>query len=306
MTKCVLAMPGNETMAAAIARELGCNVADAAMHRFPDGETSLRIHAELDGRDVAVVCTLDYPDDKLASLLFAAALCRDLGAASVGLLAPYLAYMRQDTRFNLGESVTARYFAHVLSANFDWLVTADPHLHRIATLESVYTIPATAVRAAPAIGGWIRKNVQNPGLVGPDAESRQWVSEVAGLADAPFLVLEKTRRSDTDVSVSAPDSDWLRQCTPIIVDDIASTGKTLEAAIQAVAMEGGASPLCIVVHALFVGDAFDRLQAAGATRVLSCNTVGHASNEILLDRDLAAATQVMFERMAKRRSAIPR
>lgn len=291
-------------MAATIARELGCDFAGTTVHRFPDGETSLRIAKELGGRDIAIVCALDQPDEKLAALLFAAALCRDLGAASVGLVAPYLAYMRQDMRFNPGESVTARYFAHLLSTNFDWLVTADPHLHRIATLESVYTIPALAVRAAPAIGEWIRHNVENPGLVGPDAESRQWVGEVARLAGAPFLVLEKTRHGDADVSVSSPDFDWLRQCTPVIIDDIASTGKTLETVVRMVDEIGGARPICIVVHALFVNDAFDRLRMAGAARVVSCNTVEHASNEIFLERDLASATWEMFGQMAKRRSAI--
>lgn len=298
MSPCLLHLPGNERLANAIAQRLRCGSSGITLHRFPDGETSLRIHVDIAGKDIVIICTLDRPDDKLAALLFAAALARDLGAASVGLLAPYLAYMRQDMRFNEGESVTARYFARLISTNFDWLVTADPHLHRLDTLESVYTIPAVAVRAAPAIGAWIRQHVDNPGLIGPDAESGQWVSEVARHADAPLRVLEKVRGGDRSVAVSTPDAEWIKHCVPVIVDDIASTAGTLIAAAGAVNAVGGASPVCIVVHALFVGGAYAALTAAGVNRVVSCDTVAHASNAISLDGELAKATSMMIERVS--------
>ena len=298
MTPCLLAMPGNERTAAVIARELGCESAGIDLHRFPDGESSLRVAVELVGRDVAIVCTLDHPDDKLAALLFAADLARDLGAASVGLLAPYLAYMRQDMRFHIGESVTAKYFAGLISASFDWLVTVDPHLHRFPSLESIYRIPTVAVGAAPAIGAWIRQHVKNPGLIGPDAESRQWVSEVARHADAPFLVLDKVRSGDQSVAVNAPEATWLKQCTPVIVDDIASTARTLIAAIRAIIAAGGAKPLCIVVHAVFAGSAYADLNAISAAQVVSCDTVAHESNAIALDAELTAATAQVFKLMA--------
>ena len=216
MTPYLLSMPGNQRTAAGIAGRLGCESVAIDLHRFPDGESSLRTAAELAGKDVAIVCTLDRPDEKLVALLFAADLARDLGAASVGLLAPYLAYMRQDMRFQHGESVTAKYFAGLISTSFDWLVTVDPHLHRFASLESIYRIPTVAVGAAPAIGTWIRQHVKNPGLIGPDAESRQWVSEVARHADAPFLVLDKVRSGDQSVAVNAPAAAWMKQCIPVL------------------------------------------------------------------------------------------
>lgn len=301
MTPCLLSMPGNERTTAVIARELACESASIDLHRFPDGESSLRTAAELAGRDVAIVCTLDHPDDKLAALLFAADLARDLGATSVGLLAPYLAYMRQDMRFHRGESVTAKYFAGLISTSFDWLVTVDPHLHRFPSLESIYSIETVAVRAAPAIGAWIRQHVKDPGLIGPDAESKQWVSEVARHADAPFLVLDKARSGDQSVAVSVPAAPWLKHCTPVIVDDIAATARTLIAAIRAIIAAGGAKPVCIVVHGLFAGSAHADLNAAGVAQVVSCNTVAHESNAITLDPDLTTATAQVFKLMAAHR-----
>jgi ribose-phosphate pyrophosphokinase len=50
-------------------------------------------------------------------------------------------------------------------------------------------------------------------------------------------------------------------------------------------------PLCVVVHALFRGDALAVLRAAGPARIVSCNTVPHASNAIDLMPALAAAAR---------------
>ncbi len=140
---------------------------------------------DLTGRRVALVCTLDRPDPKLLPLLFAARTASELGDASVGLVAPYLAYMRQDRRFHTGEAVSARLFASILSPQFDWLVTVDPHLHRIHSLAAIYEMATRVLHAAPAIARWIAREVENPVLIGPDGESVQWVSEVARTTGAP-------------------------------------------------------------------------------------------------------------------------
>src|SRR3546814_2966154 len=80
-------------------------------------------------------------------LRFAARAAREFGARSVGLIAPYLGYMRQDTRFHPGEAVSTPLFAQFLEEAFDWLVTVDPHLHRVERLQSLYRIPTAHVSA---------------------------------------------------------------------------------------------------------------------------------------------------------------
>ena len=88
------------------------------LRAFPDGETYLRFMSDLSGRTLVIVCTLDRPDEKFLPLLFAAATARELGATKVGLVAPYLAYMRQDRRFKPGEAVTSREVARLVSDAF--------------------------------------------------------------------------------------------------------------------------------------------------------------------------------------------
>jgi ribose-phosphate pyrophosphokinase len=294
MTPVVLALPGNEGMADRVTGLLGGEPGEATVRRFPDGESCVRVESAVQGRAVILVCTLDRPDDKLVPLLLLAAAAREAGAASVGLLAPYLAYMRQDQRFHPGETISARHFAGWLSQGLDWLVTADPHLHRIAELNEVYTIPTRNVHAAQAIAGWLRANVERPVLVGPDEESRQWVEDVAMWAAAPSLVLRKTRRGDRDVEVAAPDLDRWRTHSPVLVDDIVSTGRTMIETIGHLRRLAMPEPVCVAVHAVFAGSAYEDLLSAGAAAVVSCDSIAHPSNRISLAADLARAAQELL------------
>jgi ribose-phosphate pyrophosphokinase len=287
----VLPLPGNQSLANTLAQQLDAETGVLEVHRFPDGESRVRIGTAVVGRTVVLACSLEHADAKLLPLLFAACAAREQGASHVVLVAPYLAYMRQDYAFREGEGVSARYFAELLSSFVDGFVTVDPHLHRIHSLHEIYRVPAVAVQAAPAISGWIRDSVKKPLLVGPDAESRQWVAEVARNANAPCIVLAKRRHGDRDVEVTLPALDQWRGHTPVLVDDMVSTAQTMIRAVSGLRAAGMTAPVCIAVHALFSGAAHDELAASGAARIVSCNTVPHASNAIDVIPDVACATR---------------
>lgn len=286
----ILAMPGNESLGRSLAQATGARLGAIDVHTFPDGEALVRIDVPVAGDVVVIACTLGHPHDKTLPVLFAADAARELGASHVGLVAPYLAYMRQDARFRPGEAVSSRSFARLLSSSFDFLLTVDPHLHRWRSLDQIYTLRSQVVPAAPAIARWLHDQVPMPLLVGPDEESRPWVAEVARLAQAPFTVMTKTRRGDRDVSVvmQAPGDDWTGR-TPVLVDDIVSTGHTLVAAAQALREAGLAPPVCVAVHALCEADAEARLRDGGIARLVSCDSIAHPTNAIALGPELGPA-----------------
>lgn len=288
----LIAVPGSEASAERLGARLGLEVIAPEIRQFPDGEVYVRLdRAALDG-DAVIVGNLH--GDNFLRIAFLAGTARDLGAARVGLVAPYLAYMRQDSRFRPGEGVTAAYFARLVSSTVDWLVTVDPHLHRYASLDGIYSIPTTIARAAPAIARWVAGEVAHPVLVGPDSESAQWVSAVAAQCGAPYLILEKTRRGDRDVSVTAPDGpvDHLSGGhTPVVIDDIVSTGRTMLEATRQLRAAGSAPPLCVAIHAVFADAVHDDLVAAGARGIVTCNTIPHASNRICVADPLADAVR---------------
>jgi len=283
----LIAMPGNEAMTRSIAEILSTDVGHLELRSFPDGESYLRFATELENRRTALVCTFDHPDAKMLQLLFAAAAARELGARQVGLIAPYLAYMRQDRRFKPGEAVTSREVARLLSNAFDWLVTIDPHLHRYASLAEIYRIPTRVAHAAPLISHWIKANVPHALVIGPDGESAQWISAVAGEAGVPFTVLQKVRHGDRDVEITMPDLLQFGERTPVLVDDIISSGRTMAEAVRLVAAHTARAPVCMAVHGLFA-DNSDRLLAAAGARVVTSNTVVHASNALDVAPLLAA------------------
>jgi ribose-phosphate pyrophosphokinase len=273
-------LAGHGALAHGLATALGTEPGRIEQRRFPDGESYVRIDSPVAGRAVMLLAGLDRPDDKVLPLLFAAATARDLGAREVGLIAPYLAYMRQDARFRAGEGITSIYFARALSSAVDWLVTVDPHLHRRKSLSEIYSVPAVAMHAAPLLAEWIGGAVERPLLIGPDAESSQWVEAVARGAGAPSIVLEKQRRGDRAVDIAVPDIERWRDHTPVLVDDIVSTGRTMIETVRHLKRAGLRPPVCVAVHGVFAGDAYEALRAAGAARVITANTIHHDSNAI--------------------------
>lgn len=284
-----LALPHDTPFAERLSSAAHGDMGRVVTRDFPDGETYLRLDTSPASRDVVLVATLHRPNDKLLPLLLLADAARQLGATRVGLVAPYLAYMRQDARFHEGEAITARSFAELLSRTVDWLVTVDPHLHRIHRLSEVYRIPATAIHVTAELGAWVARNVAQPVLVGPDEESRQWVAAVAAVADAPFVVLSKKRLGDAEVSVSVPELDRYPTRVPVLLDDIISTGQTMAAAVRHIREVRGTSSICVAVHAVFAAGAAEALASAGAALVVTTNTIPHASNGIDIVPALAAA-----------------
>ena len=267
----------------------GLEVGTFDTRQFPDGETYLRLLSSVAGRDVVLLCTLDHPDLRTLPLLFTAAAAKEQGARSVGLIAPYLGYMRQDKAFQSGEAVTSVSYARLLSGAVDWLVTVDPHLHRHPTLDAIYTVPSFAVTAAAPIAEWLRAHVPDPVLIGPDEESAQWVGRIAELAGARFTVLRKTRRGDRDVSIAGEGLDLPPGATPVIIDDIASSARTMIEAVRLIHVGGHRPPVCVAVHPVFAGDAFERLQAERPAEIVSSNSIAHSTNAIDISGPVTAA-----------------
>lgn len=283
-----IALPGNALMAEKLATLCGGGLGAIETRDFPDGETYLRFRSDVAGRSIVLVCTLARPNEKILPLIFAAETARELGARKVGLVAPYLCYMRQDRRFQTGEAVTSRPFATLISRACDWLVTIDPHLHRYKALSEIYAIPARALHAGAAIADWIKNNIENPFLIGPDEESEQWVSEVARDCGANYAVLHKQRLGDRDVRIAPDHLDRLGSAKPVLIDDIISSGETMLEAVRVVKPYTRRSPIAIGVHGLFADGSDKAIEAEGATLVTS-NTVPHASNRIDIAGLLAPA-----------------
>lgn len=261
--------------------------------QFPDGETYLRVATAVAGADCVVVASLANPNDKFLPLSFLLGTLRELGARSVGLVAPYLCYMRQDKRFHEGEALTSRLFAQLLSQHMDWLVTVDPHLHRYHALREIYTVPNRKIEGAHALADWL-KGQSALLLVGPDAESEQWVAEVASTSGHPYVIGEKHRFGDRQVEIHLPDISPYRDRTAVVIDDVISSGQTILKCLQAL-QEGGIDKVnCAAVHGIFADGVDDTLMRAGLGELATCNTIPHKTNRIDVAPLLAPAIQSLL------------
>ena len=288
MSRILFNLNGHENIAAAICSRCQSSIGNYARRRFPDGETYLRVDSPVRGADVILLCGLEQPDDKFLPLLFLSRQLKQMGARSVGLVAPYLAYMRQDRRFMDGEALTSRHFAELLSNHVDWLVTVDPHLHRYHSLDEIYRVPSRVLHAAPLLAQFVRDE-GDVWLLGPDEESAQWVSVMAETAGVPWAVARKERFGDRDVRVTLPDTSAFAGRRAMLVDDVISSGHTMQRALLALKSQGFEGSDCLCIHGLFADGCDVMLKEAGAARLISCNSILHPSNRVDLGPVVAEA-----------------
>lgn len=284
----LLAFEDENELGERLARALGWPLALVDRHRFPDGETRLRLPPRLPAK-IVLLRGLQRPNEKLAELLLAAAGARELGAAHLTLVAPYLAYMRQDAEFTPGEVVSQRHLGRALAAWFDAVVTVDPHLHRVPTMDAV--VPGrrgVALTAAPLLGDFVAARVPGALLLGPDEEAAQWVQRAAAGRGLDHAVCRKHRHGDREVDVALPTVD-VRGRAVVLFDDVASTGRTLVAAARGALAQGAATVDVAVTHGLFVDDALAQVRAAGVRHVWSTDAVPHESNAVSVVPLLAEA-----------------
>lgn len=270
---------------------LDCEIGLLSVHRYPDDESCPRFITPVAGRDVIFAWALDHPDHKLLLLYLVARLARELGARSIGFVIPYLPYLRQQWQRHEGEGQTSRYVAQLISGCCDWLVTVESPVHEFRYLSEIYGVPTCVVPAAPAMAKWIAANVQQPVIFGAGEESESWIAEIAAETDCPYLALPNKKSDDASIDVRIPDASFWLGMTPVLVDGIVSTARTMAAAVVQIDIAGMAPPVCVIAHPLFAGDGYQALQASRVARIVSCCTIAHPTNRIDLSDAIGAAIE---------------
>ncbi|MBD3608984.1 MAG: ribose-phosphate diphosphokinase [Gammaproteobacteria bacterium] len=284
----LLGFPESISQAQALAEELQLPCAEVQLHTFPDGESLIQLPPELPDT-VIIYRSLNAPNSKLVELYLVSEHLREQGVKQQILVAPYLCYMRQDKSFAPGQIISQRHIGHWLANLFDALITVDPHLHRVTSLEQAIPVKhASTLHATQAISDFIQSHYpQDIILLGPDSESEQWVASLASPMGLQYAVASKTRRGDRKVEIQLPAINF-KQRHVVMVDDIISSGHTMMVACGQLKLSGASQVDCIITHALFTEETIKQLNAAGITQIISSDTVVHSSNKISLLQTLSA------------------
>ncbi|HID81873.1 MAG TPA: ribose-phosphate diphosphokinase [Chromatiales bacterium] len=285
----VLGFPEYDDAARRLAKASDADYQLIEIHHFPDGESLVRLPPDRLPSQVIFCRSLDRPNDKLVELMLAAESARNRGVRQITLVVPYLCYMRQDKAFRPGEAVSQHIIGKWLAGLFDKIITVDPHLHR--TPELGLALPQTeaiSLSATSLLGDFLKQQVNDALLVGPDEESAQWVQQIANAAGFPFVVAKKQRQGDRRVEIKLPAFDYAGKSV-VLVDDVVSTGQTMLTAARQLKSVGAAEVHCLVTHPVFCDEATELFKSAGVDNLWSSDSIPHVTNVVQLASLLAEA-----------------
>lgn len=256
-----------------IANKLKKPYSELQVRKFPDGELYLRFIKTVRNKTVVLVQSFhENLSDCILEAILAAETAKDLGAKKVYLAAPYFPYFRQDSRFHPGECISIKVIGRLFSRYFDKMIVIDPHLHRQTKLSDLFNTKVEKLTSNPCIADYIKKNIKNALVVGPDWESYKWAQRVAEQIRYPFVILEKKRLSGRKVRITLNKKIKINNKNIVFVDDIISTGHTILEAAKKLRSLGANKFYCIAVHGLFVENALEKLRKA-KIKVITTNTI---------------------------------
>ncbi|HEU5171871.1 MAG TPA: ribose-phosphate pyrophosphokinase [Gemmatimonadales bacterium] len=289
MSLLLLAGPSNVPLSLGIAGILGIQPADCEFGRFPDGELHVLIGESVRGADVYVVQSTSPPvDAHLMQLLLLADACRRAGAARLTGVVPYFGYSRQDRRASGREPIGARLVADLLATGgLARVVAVDLHT---SALEGTFSVPLEHVTAVPLLAEAVRAALPEKAvLVSPDLGATKLAERYARILDLPVAFVHKQRVSGTSITVRGITGE-VRGRAPVIVDDMISTGGTIEGAVRAL-VAAGAVPefLVVATHGLLVGDALQRLAALPIRSMLVSDSIESKPSPLLSLRTVGIA-----------------
>jgi ribose-phosphate pyrophosphokinase len=273
----VIGGSNGEHLAIELSQLMGLELVSVEIKKFPDGETYVRILGDVSGRDVVYINSLQRsPNESLIETLLTLDALRDLGAARLIAVIPYMSYARQDSRFNPGEAISVQTIAKLFkSMRLDHLVTVDMHLHRITDPSSLFGANFHNITGVRELAKYIKRNysVENTVVIGPDEEAEQWAKIMAeDLGGLEYGVLKKTRLTAEKVAVVAEGLN-VQGKNVIIVDDIISTGGTIVEAVNTLRNLGAREIYVTTVHPLLIGNAYAKLLRLNLRDLVGTNSV---------------------------------
>ncbi|MCD6487950.1 MAG: ribose-phosphate diphosphokinase [Desulfurococcales archaeon] len=273
----VLGGSAGEHIAIKLAEILGVELGFIEVKKFPDGETYIRVHSDISGKRVIYVNSLQRgPNELIIETLYTLDTLKDLGASEIHAVIPYMAYARQDERFNPGEVVSILSLAKLFKAlDLDGIYTIDMHLHRITKPEKVFGSKFYNLTGVRELAKYVKKHhsIENTVVIGPDEEAEQWAKTMAEeLGGLEYSILEKKRLTAEEVVIEAKGVD-VRDKNVVIVDDIISTGGTIVESIKALRKLGAKDIIVTTVHPILVGRALPKLLRLGLKDLVGTDTV---------------------------------
>ncbi len=267
----------SQKLAAKVAGEMGESLSPIETRRFPDGERYIRVKGEVPN-DVVVIQSTGYPqDENLMELFLLLKNLKSLGVERTRVVIPYFGYGRQERRFKSGEAVSAVIIAELLeAAGASEIYSINLHEKNI---KEFFNIPVHEISAMPLIASYIKEQMDNPMIIGPDKGAMGFAEEISGILNCECDHLEKIRISPEKVETKPKNLD-VAEREVAIIDDIISTGGTIVSAAKILRDLGASKVVVGCVHPVLVEDALLKIFAAGVDDVFATDTLKSSVSNI--------------------------
>jgi ribose-phosphate pyrophosphokinase len=280
--------PSSQEFGTKLAKRLGLPLLAVTTTEFPDGEIKYKFEEKLGGLEVLLVQATYPPSGKHYMQLFLAAHHMSQEGTRVHAVIPYLGYARQSKAFLPGEIISLGIVSHLLrSVGVTRVSTVDMHS---AEGLALFSMPIYSVSAIPGLAHYVKKQVklEDPVMVAPDDGSLKRTQAFASLYGAEFIQFRKKRDKVTGRIKMDADKPPVKGRDCVIVDDVITTGGTVAASTELLRKAGARKVVTACVHAVLVGDTYDKLISAGVDEVIGTNTVPSSVSKVDASEPMAA------------------
>ena len=254
----LFSLTSNKPLAEEVSKALGVELSPCEVSRFSDGEIGVNISDTVRGHRVFVIQSTSAPvNERVMELLIFIDALKRASAKEVIVVLPYYGYARQDRKAQPRQPISAKLIADLLTvAGTSRVICLDLHA---AQIQGFFNIPIDNLMAMPLFYDYIKKeNIKDAVVVSPDHGGANRARKLADAIHTDIAIIDK-RRPRPNVSEVMNVIGDVKGKNCIIVDDLIDTAGTLYNAAKALKESGAKDIYCFASHAIFSGEAVNRL-----------------------------------------------
>lgn len=281
----IIAGPSSPDLATRIARDLDAELIPAEVRVFTDGESKIKIGNVKKKNCIIVQSTYPPTDRHLVQALMMIKKCTDCKAMNVYAVIPYMAYARQDKAFLEGEVISMALVAKLLEdVGTMRVITVDVHS---SLALSHFTIDVQNISSISILANYASNEMKlkNPIIVSPDSGGIVRAQEFAKILKVDMMALKKFRDRNTgEVNIDERLDFNIVDRDALLVDDMISSGDSIAKACRVLKKNKSGKVYAICTHGLLIGNAIQRIKAAGVEDVIATNSIPNEFAKVDLSR----------------------
>lgn len=258
-------------LAEKIALAYGKPLGRAIVQTFADGEFQPSFEETVRGNELFIVQSTFSPADNMLELLLLIDAAKRASAKSVVAVIPYFGFARQDRKDKPRVSIGAKLMTNLLkAAGVDRIITMDLHSDQI---QGFVDIPVDHLYASTIFIPYLQNlNLNELAMASPDTGGTKRAATYAKFLNSDLVICFKQREKANVVEKMTIIGE-VKGKNVVLVDDIIDTAGTITKAADMMMEAGAQSVRAVCTHALFSGNAIERIEKSALCQVIVTDTI---------------------------------